>query len=107
MRLRPGAIIGLAVGAIATLGGVRGTQDAVANGDTRTITIQHEHTKESATVTFKRNGYYDQAGLNQLNWLLRDWRLDEPTRMEPKLFDIVWEVYREVGSQEPIRVVSA
>jgi uncharacterized protein YcbK (DUF882 family) len=107
MRLRPGAFIGLAVGAIATLGGVRGTQDAVANGDTRTITIQHEHTKESATVTFKRNGYYDQAGLNQLNWLLRDWRLDEPTRMEPKLFDIVWEVYREVGSQEPIRVVSA
>jgi len=107
VRLRPGVIIALAAGAIATLGGVRGTQDAVANGDTRSITIQHEHTKESATVTFKRNGYYDQEALKQLNWLLRDWRLDEPTRMEPKLFDIVWEVYREVGSQEPIRVVSA
>ncbi len=106
-RLRPRAILALAVGAIATLGGVRGTQDAVANGDTRSITIQHEHTKESATITFKRNGYYDQEALKQLNWLLRDWRLDEPTRMEPKLFDIVWEVYREVGSQEPVRVVSA
>jgi uncharacterized protein YcbK (DUF882 family) len=93
--------------ALATLWGVRGTQDAVANGDTRTITIQHEHTKETASITFRRNGYYDQDGLKQLNWLLRDWRLDEPTRMEPKLFDIVWEVYREVGSREPIRVVSA
>ena len=106
-RLRPGTLVGLAFGAIATLVGVRGTQDAVANGDTRTITIQHEHTKESASITFRRNGYYDQEALKQLNWLLRDWRLDEPTRMEPKLFDIVWEVYREVGSQEPIRVVSA
>ncbi|MGA0596909.1 DUF882 domain-containing protein [Enterovirga sp. CN4-39] len=101
------AALGLAIGAAATLCGVQGTQDAVANGDTRAITIQHEHTKESATITFRRNGYYDQSGLNQLNWLLRDWRLDEPTRMEPKLFDIVWEVYREVGSREPIRVVSA
>ena len=93
--------------AAATLVGIRGTQDAAANGDTRTITILHEHTKESATVTFKRNGYYDQGGLNQLNVLLRDWRTDEQTRMEPKLFDVVWEVYREVGSREPIRVVSA
>ncbi|NNM73637.1 DUF882 domain-containing protein [Enterovirga sp. DB1703] len=100
-------MLGLLTAALATMCGAHGTQDAVANGDTRTITILHEHTKESATVTFKRNGYYDQNGLNQLNWLLRDWRLDEPTRMEPRLFDIVWEVYREVGSQEPIRVVSA
>ncbi len=106
-RLRPGLILGFAVGALATLCGVQGTQDAVANGDTRTIAIQHEHTKETATVTFKRNGYYDQNALKELNWLLRDWRLDEQTRMEPKLFDIVWEVYREVGSREPIRVVSA
>jgi uncharacterized protein YcbK (DUF882 family) len=93
--------------ALATLCGARGTQDAVANGDTRTLEIVHEHTKESASITFKRNGYYDQAALRQLNWMLRDWRTDEPIRMEPRLFDIVWEVYREVGASEPIRVVSA
>jgi uncharacterized protein YcbK (DUF882 family) len=85
----------------------RGTQDAVANGDTRTITIQHEHTKELATITFRRDGRYDSQGLEQLNWLLRDWRHDEPTKMDPRLFDIVWQVTREVGAREPIRVVSA
>jgi uncharacterized protein YcbK (DUF882 family) len=106
-RLGPGAVLGVAVAVAATICGVRGTQDAVANGDTRTISIFHVHSKESAQITFKRNGYYDQDGLKQLNWLLRDWRLDEPTRMEPRLFDIVWEVYREVGAQEPIHVVSA
>lgn len=99
--------LGSSLVAFALLCGARGTQDAVANGDTRTINIYHEHTKESASITFKRNGYYDQAALKELNWLLRDWRLDEPIRMEPKLFDIVWEVYREVGSAEPIHVVSA
>nr|WP_210322801.1 DUF882 domain-containing protein [Methylobacterium bullatum] len=87
--------------------GTRGTQDAVANGDTRTLSIYHTHTKESATITFKRDGRYDRAALEQLNWMLRDWRLDEPTKMDPRLFDTVWEAYRSVGSQEPITVVSA
>jgi uncharacterized protein YcbK (DUF882 family) len=94
--------IALALGA-----GTRGTQDAVANGDTRTLSIYHTHTKESATITFKRDGRYDRAALEQLNWMLRDWRVDEPTKMDPRLFDTVWEAYRSVGSQEPITVVSA
>jgi uncharacterized protein YcbK (DUF882 family) len=85
----------------------RGTQDAVANGDTRTISVQHMHTKELTTVTFKRDGRYDGAALEKLNWALRDWRLDEPTKMDPRLFDVAWEVHRAVGSSEPIHVVSA
>lgn len=87
--------------------GAHGTQDAIANGDTRTITILHTHTKESAAITFRKNGRYDPQALEQLNWLLRDWRMDEPIKMDPRLFDIVWEVYREVGASEPIHVVSA
>jgi len=92
---------------LALIAGTRGTQDAAANGDTRTLSIFHSHTKESLTVTFKRDGRYDRAALEQLNWLLRDWRVDEPTKMDPRLFDTVWEAYRSVGSQEPITVVSA
>lgn len=87
--------------------GVRATQNAVANGDTRTITIRHMHTKEEASVTFKRDGRYDSAALEKLNWTLRDWRIDEPIRMDPRLFDIAWEVQRKVGSDQPFHVVSA
>ncbi|MCJ2005961.1 DUF882 domain-containing protein [Methylobacterium sp. J-092] len=93
--------------ALALAAGTTGTQDAVANGDTRSLTIFHTHTKESATITFKRDGRYDRAALEQLNWLLRDWRIDEPTKMDPRLFDTVWEAYRQVGASEPIHVVSA
>lgn len=91
----------------ALVSGVRGTQNAVANGDTRTITIKHMHTKEETTVTFKRDGRYVSEGLEKLNWALRDWRTDEPIRMDPRLFDVAWEVQRAVGSEQPFHVVSA
>lgn len=98
------ALSGIAVGLIA---GTVETEDAVANGDTRSLTILHTHTQESATITFKRDGRYDRAALDQLNWLLRDWRVNEPTKMDPRLFDTVWEAYRQVGSNQAIHIVSA
>lgn len=105
-RLRRIAVAASGI-ALALFAGTRGTQDAVANGDTRTLSIFHTHTKESATITFKRDGRYDRAALEQLNWLLRDWRANEPTKMDPRLFDTVWEAYRSIGSSEAIHVVSA
>lgn len=83
------------------------TQTAVANGDTRTIYLYHAHTKESIAATFRVGGSYDSAALKQLNWFLRDWRRDEPTSMDPRLFDTVWEVYRTAGATSPVWVVSA
>jgi len=82
------------------------TESAVANGDTRTIALSNSHTNESGSFTYMVDGAYDQATLDKLNWFLRDWRLNEPTKMDPKLFDIVWEVYRESGSKQPIDVLS-
>lgn len=84
------------------------TENAVANGDTRTINLYHVHTQESISATYLVNGQYDHNVLKQLNWFLRDWRRDEPTEMDPRLFDVVWEAYRSAGAEdEPIRVVSA
>ncbi|MBV9289906.1 MAG: DUF882 domain-containing protein [Hyphomicrobiales bacterium] len=82
------------------------TESTVANGDTRTIVLSNAHTSESGSFTYMVNGVYDQSALDQLNWFLRDWRLNEATKMDPRLFDIVWEVYRESGSREPIDVLS-
>jgi uncharacterized protein YcbK (DUF882 family) len=83
------------------------TQDAEALGETRTLTFFHTHTRESLTVTFRSNGQYDSGALQQLNWFLRDWRVEKPAQMDPRLFDILWEVYRESGSSQPINIISA
>lgn len=77
-----------------------------ASGD-RTLYLYYTHTKETARITFRRNGRYDQAGLRKLNTFLRDWRRNEPTKMDPTLFDLIWEVYQKVGAKKPIHVVSA
>ena len=82
-------------------------ENAVANGDTRTIYLHHSHTGEDIAATFRKDGVYDKAVLSQLNHFLRDWRNDDETSMDPRLFDVIWEAYRESGSRQPIWVVSA
>lgn len=81
--------------------------NATATGDTRSLTLHHTHSGEDLTVTFKRNGRYDEEGLKKLNHFLRDWRSQDETKMHPQLFDIVWEVYRDVGGKEPVQIISA
>jgi uncharacterized protein YcbK (DUF882 family) len=105
--LSPAARAGYSCGlaALLVLFGARILQTAVAEGDTRTISLHHVHTDEDLTITFKRDGRYDEAALEKLNWFLRDWRRNEQTRMDPHLIDLAWEVQRETGSHEPIRVV--
>jgi len=73
----------------------------------RALYLYYTHTKETARIVFKRNGQYVQSGLNELNQFLRDWRRNEPTKMDPRLFDLVWEVYQEVGASQPVNIVSA
>ena len=100
---RTGYSCGLAL--IIFIFGCKALQNAVAEGDTRSITMHHLHTDEDITITYKRNGRYDEAALEKLNWFLRDWRRGEQTRMDPHLIDLVWEVQREADAKEPIQVV--
>ncbi|HUZ32802.1 MAG TPA: DUF882 domain-containing protein [Xanthobacteraceae bacterium] len=91
--------------ALVLLFGARCLQNAIAEGDTRTISLHHVHTGEDITITFKNNGRYDEAALEKLNWFLRDWRKQQETKMDPHLIDLAWEVQRETGSKQPIWVV--
>ena len=100
---RAGYSCGLAL--LVFLFGSKALQNAVAEGDTRTISMHHVHTGEDITITYKRDGRYDAAALAKLNWFLRDWRRGEETSMDPRLIDLVWEVQRESNTNEPIQVV--
>lgn len=84
-----------------------GVSATEAAAETRSLKLYYIHTREKAVITFKRNGKYDQKGLQELNRFLRDWRRNQPTRMDPRLFDLVWEVYRRSGATDYINVVSA
>ena len=94
----------LLTAALLLLGGTS-LQNAAADGDTRTLTLHHIHTNEDITITYKRNGRYDEEALKKLNWFVRDWRKEEEIQMDPQLFDVIWEVSREVAGDKTIYVV--
>jgi len=77
-----------------------------ASAETRSLKIYFVHTGERAEITFKKDGRYISSGLEKLNRILRDFRRNEPTKMDPRLFDLVWQVYQASGSHEYIHVVS-
>lgn len=86
-----------AIGA-STVGANRGTE--------RTISLYNIHTKETVTATYKRDGKFVASAMEQINWVLRDWRKNEPTTMDPELVDLLWEIHTELGSKAPIHIIS-
>jgi len=77
-----------------------------ANAETRKLKLYYLHTGEKAEITFKKNGRYVKSGLKKINRFLRDWRRNEPTKMNPRLLDLIWEVYKETRSRKHIHVIS-
>ena len=102
MGLRLGAI---ALGLAMFLG-----QTAVpvtAAGNDRTLWLYHTHTGKTGKFTFRKDGKYDAAVLRELNVFLADWRTGTPTKMDPALFDLLWQVAQDVGAREPYSIVSS
>ncbi len=89
-----------------TLLAILGATASNASAEDRSLKLYFGHTGERAIITYKRDGVFDQAGLKQLNQFLRDWRRNESIKMDPRLFDVVWEVYRRSGATDYINVVS-
>lgn len=100
MRTAAAALLALAVSSPVFV-----STPSQAAGDTRSLKLYFIHTGEKAVITYKRNGKFDPKGLEQLNRFLRDWRKNQPTKMDPRLFDLIWEVYRQSGSRDYINVV--
>ncbi len=100
---RAGSRLGIA--GLLLLAAGNALQSAVAEGDTRTLSFHHVHTGEDITVTFKRDGRYVPAALRKLDWFMRDWRKGEAHDMDPHLFDLLWQVYRDSGATQPIDII--
>ncbi len=79
---------------------------SAAMAETRSLKLYYLHTGEKATIAYKKDGKYIDSGLKKINYFLRDWRRNEPTKMDPLLLDLVWEIYKEAGSKDYIHVIS-
>jgi uncharacterized protein YcbK (DUF882 family) len=103
LQARLGVLIIAAAAFLVAL--VAGPAAITADGR-RTISLYNIHTKETLTSTYKKNGKFIPAEMEKINWILRDWRKNEATSMDSQLIDLLWEVHSELGSAEPIHIIS-
>ena len=76
-------IIGLALAA--------GTLAAAANATRdRTLSLYNIHSKETLTIQYMKGGKRLPDAMQKINWILRDWRKDEPTQMDPDLICLLY-----------------
>lgn len=80
---------------------------AAKNARNRVVSFFTVNTKETLTVQYMKDGKYVPEAMDKINWILRDWRRDEKASMDPALIDLVWEIHNDLGSKEPIHVISA
>lgn len=76
-----------------------------ATGTERTISFFNIHTKETITVTYKRDGRFLADAMKQVDWIMRDWRENKAITMSPQTIDLLWDMHRELGSKEPIHII--
>lgn len=98
---------GLLAGALmlAAVCGLSADRIVASTPGERTISFYHIHTKETLTVTYKKDGQYIPEAMKKIDWLMRDWRKNQAIRIDPQTVDIIWEMYQELGSQQPIHVI--
>lgn len=76
-----------------------------AGAEERKIELYNIHTKEEISIVYKRDGKFVPEALEKLNHFMRDWRRDKTIKIDPDLFDLIWDMHRELGSKKPVSLI--
>ena len=77
-----------------------------AGKDRRELNLHNVNTNEDLRIVFKENGTYKKEAIDKLEWFFRDWRLAKSRDMDPKVFDLLSQIYTATGSDQKINVHS-
>ncbi len=77
-----------------------------AKAPTRALSFLHTHTGERLKVEYCAAGAYQPDALDEINRLLRDFRVDEVKPIDPKLLDLLHELGGTLESDQPFHVIS-
>lgn len=72
----------------------------------RRLKFYNTHTRESLDIVYRVNDEYIEDNLTQLYLLLRDHRQNEAMVIDEKLFDRLWVIQQELGTNEVIDIIS-
>jgi uncharacterized protein YcbK (DUF882 family) len=73
----------------------------------RTLSFYNTHTgEELKKAVFWNDGQYLPDALADINYLLRDFRTDEITAIDPQLCDLLFSVRQKLGTERPFHIIS-
>ncbi len=72
----------------------------------RSLSLFNVHTAENEKVTYWSDGAYLQSGLNQINWIMRDFRTNDVKSIDPRLLNILYLLTLKLESGQPVQLLS-
>jgi uncharacterized protein YcbK (DUF882 family) len=66
----------------------------------RVLSFYNLHTHERLTLAYRIGDRYQRSALHKLNHFLRDYRTDDVTVMDPRLFDLLFDINNRIGAPE-------
>jgi uncharacterized protein YcbK (DUF882 family) len=73
--------------------------ESAGEKDVRSLSFHNTHTDEKLEAPYFVSGRYQESGLTAIDWILRDHRTGEVTRIDPKLLDML-HLLREQATAE-------
>lgn len=97
----------LALGAVASLTLAAAPRVALAREQTaRAIAFHNLHTGENLQTTFWADGGYVSGALQEINWVLRDFRTGDVKDIDPSLLDLLHNLQARLDTQAPFQIIS-
>lgn len=78
----------------------------VIGSQARQLTLHNSHTGESLETTYYTSEGYQTTALKELNHLLRDHRQNASHKIDPALFDQLWNIQSLLGDTQSIEIIS-
>ncbi len=73
----------------------------------RRLSFHNLHTGERVSAVYWSQGIYVEDGLAEINHVLRDFRNDQVTQMDPQLMDLLHQLRTTVGvTNKPFEIIS-
>jgi len=67
------------------------------NNQPRIVSLHHLHTDEKIEIVYRIGDRYQRDALKRLNEFLRDFRTGDIATIDPKLFDLLFDINRRLG----------
>jgi uncharacterized protein YcbK (DUF882 family) len=72
----------------------------------RRLKFYQTHTEERLTVSYKIGDSYLTAGLNKINYIMRDYRTGEVHPIDPELLDFLYDLLTAVNNHGEVHIIS-